>query len=56
MTGQGDGEEGANVLNVRIWVEGAVLEYEPRRVEKNPGKFSTTYRHAWGAPGFRYEE
>ena len=38
VTGQGDGEEGANVLNVRIWVEGAVLEYEPHCVAETPGK------------------
>ena len=30
VSGQGDDEEGANVLNFRIWLEGAVLEYEPR--------------------------
>ena len=48
VSGQGEDEEGANVLNVIIWVEGAVLEYEPRCVAKTPWKISTTYRHAGG--------
>ena len=39
VSGHGYDEEGASVLNVRIWVEGAVLEYEPRCVAKNQGKF-----------------
>ena len=39
VSGQVDDKEGANVLNVRIWVEGAVLEYEPCCVAKPPGKF-----------------
>ena len=30
VSGQGDDKEGENVLNIRIWVEGAALEYEPR--------------------------
>ena len=55
VSGQGEDEEGANVLNVIIWVEGAVLEYEPRCVAKTPWKISTTYRHAGGTPGSRYE-
>ena len=37
VSGKGDDEEGANVLNVRIWVEDAVLEYEPRCIAKTPG-------------------
>ena len=55
VSGQGNDKEGANVLNVRIWVEGAVLEYEPRCVEKTPGEISNTYWQAGGAPGCRYE-
>ena len=43
------------MLNLRIWVEGDFLEYEPRCVAKNLGKFLTTYRHAGGAPVCRYE-
>ena len=27
VSGQGDDKEGANVMNIIIWVEGAVLEY-----------------------------
>ena len=30
--------------NVRIWLKGDVLEYEPRCVAKIPLKFSNTYR------------
>ena len=36
---KGNDEEGANMLKIRIWVEGAVLEYDPRCVAKNPGIF-----------------
>ena len=43
------------MLNVRIWVEGAVLEYEPCCVAKTPGKILTTYKHTGGAPGCRYK-
>ena len=39
VSGKGDDEEGANVLNVRIWVEGAVSDYEPRCVAKKRGNF-----------------
>ena len=49
VSGQGNNEEGYNLLNVRIWVKGAVLEYKPRCVAKTPGKISTTYWHAGGA-------
>ena len=42
VSGKGDDEEGANVLNVRIWVEGAVLEYEPRCVTKPLGRILAT--------------
>ena len=38
VSGQGDDKEGDNMLNVRIWVEGAILEYEPRCVVNPPGK------------------
>ena len=48
-SGKGDDEECANVLNVRIWLEGAVLEYEPCWVAKTPWKILTAYRHAGGA-------
>ena len=48
VSGQGDYEEGAKVLNVRIWVKDAALEYEPRCVAKTPGGGLTTYRHAGG--------
>ena len=48
---QVDDEEGANVLNVTIWVEGSVLEYELRCVPKKTRKISATYQHAGGAPG-----
>ena len=41
---QVDDEEGTNVLNVRIWVEGAVLEYEPHCIAKTPGKLLTKYQ------------
>ena len=34
VSGQGDDEEGAKVLNVRIWVGVAVLECELRFVAK----------------------
>ena len=30
VSGQGNNEENANVMNVIIWVEGAVLEYRLR--------------------------
>ena len=50
VSGQVDDEEGANVLNVTIWVEGSVLEYEPRCVAKTPGNFSIMYQHAGGGP------
>ena len=30
VSGKGNDEEGDNVLNVRIWLEGAVFKYEPR--------------------------
>ena len=52
---QGNEEEGANVLNIIIWLEGAFLEYEPCCVAKTLGKFLTAYQHAEGAPGGRYE-
>ena len=55
VSGQGKVKEGANVLNVRIWVEGAVLEYEPSCVAKTWGNIFTTYLHAGGAPRCRYE-
>ena len=48
VSGKGDDEEGANVLNVRIWVEGAFLENEPHCVAKTQGKILTTYQHAGG--------
>ena len=41
-------KEGANVLNVIIWMEGSVLEYKLSCVVKTPGKISTKYRHAGG--------
>ena len=50
VSGQGNDEEGANVLNVIICVEGSVLEYEPRCVAKTQRKILTTYRHAGGRP------
>ena len=50
-SGQVNDEEGTNVPNVRIWVEGAVLEYKPRCISKTPGKLSTTYQQEGGAPG-----
>ena len=34
VSGQGDNEEGSKVMNIIIWVEGAVLEYELRCVTK----------------------
>ena len=37
VSGQVNYERVANVLNVRIWVEGAVLEYEPCCVAKTLG-------------------
>ena len=52
---QGNYEEGANVLNLRIWVEGAVLEYERGCVTKKQGGGLATYRHNGGAPVCRYE-
>ena len=50
MSGQVNEEEGANVLNIIIWVEDAVLEYDPRCVAKTQGKISTTDWHVGGAP------
>ena len=55
VSGQGNDEEGANVLNVSIWVEGAVLEYERGCVTKKQGGISATYRHNGGAPVCQYE-
>ena len=55
VSGQGNDGEGANVLNVIIWVEDALLEYETRCVTKTPGKILTKYWHAGGAPGCRYK-
>ena len=55
VSGQGNYKEGANTINVRIWVDGAVLEYDPCCVAKPPGKHSTTYRNAGGAPGCRHK-
>ena len=55
VSGQGYEEEGANVMDVSIWVESAVLEYEPRCFAKTPGKILTMYWHTGGAPGCRYE-
>ena len=37
VSGQGDDKEGANVLNFIIWLEGAVLKYEPHCVAKKHG-------------------
>ena len=48
VSGQGNVEGGANLLNVRIWVEGVVLENEPHCVAKTQGKILTTYQHAGG--------
>ena len=56
VLGQGDDKEGANILNVRIWVEGAVLEYEPRYIANSLGGILTTYGHAEGVPGCRYKQ
>ena len=55
VSGQGNDEEGTNLLNIITWVEGAVLEYEPRNVAKTPGKLLTTYRHAGEGGRCRYE-
>ena len=55
VPGQGDDKKCDNVLNDRIWVEGAVLEYEPRCVAKTPGKISTTYQHAGGVTVCQYK-
>ena len=52
---QGDDEEGAKVLNVRIWVGGAVLECELHFVAKTPGGILIIYRHTGGAPGCQQE-
>ena len=49
VSGQVDDQEGANVMDVRIWVEGADLEYEPRCVAKKTENILTTYQHTgWG--------
>ena len=48
VSGLGDDEEGTNVLNISIWMEGAVLEYGPHCIEKNPEKISTSYWHTGG--------
>ena len=48
MLGQGDDKESANVTNTRMWVEGAVFEYEPHCITNNPGKILTTYPHTGG--------
>ena len=37
VSGYGDDKEGANMLNVIIWVESAVFKYEPRCVAKRTG-------------------
>ena len=39
VSGQGNDKEGATILNVIIWVEGAVFEHEPLCVAKTRGKF-----------------
>ena len=48
VSGHGYDKEGGNLLNVIIWVESDVLEYELLCVIKTPGKISTTYRYAGG--------
>ena len=48
VSGQEYDEEVANMMNVKIWEEGSVLEYEPHCVAKTRGKISTPYRHAGG--------
>ena len=48
VSGQGDDEEGANVTNGKMLLEGSILEYDLRCVAKTPGKILTTYRHAGG--------
>ena len=48
LSGQVYDEEVPNVLSVRILLEGAVLEYEPRCVAKTPGGILTKYWHAGG--------
>ena len=55
VSGQGNNEEGENVLNVRIWGEGAVLEYELRCAAKTPGSILTTYRNVGGVLRCRYK-
>ena len=55
VTGQGYYKEGANVLNVIIWVGGAVLECELHFVAKTPGGILIIYRHTGGAPGCQQE-
>ena len=50
VSGQGDDEEGANVLNVSIWVEGAVLEYERGCVTKKRGEFWLSIGTTVGRP------
>ena len=49
VSGQVNDEEGFNVLNVRTWLEGAVLEYEPRCVAKKQGNFDYVSAHKGGA-------
>ena len=39
VSGQGNEEEGANVLNVSIWVEGAVWNMKGAASQKNRGEF-----------------
>ena len=48
VPGQGNNKEGVNVLNVRIWVEGAVLEYEPRYIENSLGG---NFDYIWACRG-----
>ena len=50
VSGQVDDEEGVNVLNVRIWVESYVLEYEPRCIAKKTGKFRIRIGTQGGRP------
>ena len=56
VLGQGDDKEGANILNVRIWVEGAVLEYETRCVKTKCGNFGLRVSTLGGRPDANTKE
>ena len=56
VSGQGDFEEGANVLNTRIWVEGSVFVILTALRQKKGGNFDYVLTRRGGRPDANKKE